>query len=258
LGERKRRVCRSLIGIVPFAIFAWASIVLSGGMSSPVRGDFAYYADKILTGPIVLLMLFLAMLVIDASRLCAAFISHLDETRSEWIKGAMNPSCSMIRLSEQWGLKPEHTAYWLDAQFVAQRTESIQKLIWYPVVPIFLLVVARSSVFDDWSHPAGLIATLTILLVYLISCAILLEYGAKKMRLKATRQLGEELRKLRGSFDSSKNPEIGQLQNLIKEIEELKQGAFLPLFKQPWVEAVLAMASGAGGLAWMGSILGTP
>jgi hypothetical protein len=95
-------------------------------------------------------------------------------------------------------------------------------------------------------------------MVYLISCAFLLEYGAKKMRQKATRQLGEELRNLRGCFDSSKNPEIDQLQNMIKEIEGLKEGAFLPLFKQPWVEALLAMAGGAGGLAWMGNILGTP
>jgi hypothetical protein len=258
MGERKRRVCRALIGIVPFLIFAWSSIILSGGMSTPARGDFAYYTDKILIGTTGLLMLFLAMLVIDASRLCAAFISHLDETQSDWLTGSRNPSCSMIHLSNQWGLKPAYTAYWLDTQFVAQRTEVIQRLIWYPVIPVFLLAIARSPVFDDWPHPMGLIATLGILIVYLISCAFLLEYGAKKMRDKASKQLGAELRKLRGSFGSGNNPKIGRLENLIKEIEGLKQGAFLPLFQQPWVEAVLAMSSGAGGLAWMGNLLGTP
>lgn len=45
---------------------------------------------------------------------------------------------------------------------------------------------------------------------------------------------------------------------MIKKIEDLRQGAFLPLFKQPWVEAVLALAGGAGGLAWFGNILGAP
>ena len=257
-GEHKRRICRTLMNMVPFLIFAWSSIVLSGGMTSPVRGDFAYYADKLITLPVVLLTLFLTVLVIDTSRLCAALISHLDETQSDWLTGSRNSSCTMIHLSNQWGLRSAHAAYWLDAQFVAQRTEVIQKLIWYPVIPIFLLIAARSPLFDDWSHPAGLIATLIILIVYLISCAFLLEYGAKMMRKKANCKLGEELRKLRGLVDSGNKSEIEQLENLIKEIEGLKKGAFLPLFQQPWVEAILALASGAGGLAWMGNILDTP
>jgi hypothetical protein len=258
LGEPKRRVCRTLLGIVPFMIFAWTSIVLSGGWSAPVRGDFAYYIDRALILPVGFLTLFLTILVIDASRLSAALISYLDDNQSDWITGTKNTSCKMIKLSNQWGLKSEHTAYWLDAQFIAERTDAIQKLIWYPLIPIFLLVIARSPIFDDWSHPAGLIATLTILLVYLITCAFLLEYGAKRMRGKASEQLGAELRALRGKSDSNDNPEIKRLENLIKEIEGLKRGAFLPLFQQPWVEAILALASGAGGLAWMGNILGTP
>lgn len=255
-GKFKRRICRSLKGFLVFILFAWFAMVLSGGLTIPARGEVAFIIDKLLIVTVALFMLLLTMLVVDAARLCAAFITHLSETQSNWEAGSNNLSCEMIQRANQWGLDGKHTAYWLDIQFVAQRTVAIQRLIWYPIIPIFLLVIARSPIFDDWSHPIGLEATLAILVAYLISCAFWLERGAKKMRDKATRKLGEELIKLRGV--NCLDPKIARLENMIQEIKEIKEGAFLPLFKQPWVEAILTLASGAGGLTWLGNFLGAP
>jgi hypothetical protein len=196
------------------------------------------------------------MLVVDASRLCAAFISNLSVAQSDWFTWNEESQAKMIHQANQWGLEKFYTAYWLDVQFVAHRTEVLQKMIWYPMIPLLFLVVARSPIFDDWSHPTALIATMVILVVYLISCSFLLERVAKNMRGKAIAKLGEELRILRGN--STNDPRIGRLENMIREIESLKRGAFLPVFQQPWVEAALALASGAGGLAWMGNFLGAP
>lgn len=84
-----------------------------------------------------------------------------------------------------------------------------------------------------------------------------LERGAKNMRHKAVEELGEELRALCGN--SGANPQaIAQLEKMIEEIEGVQRGAFLPFFRQPWVEAILALAGGAGGLAWFGNLHGLP
>lgn len=255
LGEFKRRFCRSFKGILVFFLFAGFSIALSGGLTVPARGDAAFLIDRLLIGTAIFFVLLLTMLVVDASRLCAAFISHLDEAQSDWATGSKNPSCEMIQQADMWRLNSSYIACWLDVQFVARHTKALQKLIWYPILPIFLLAIARSPIFDDWSHPPGLIATMGVLIVYLISCAFWLERGAKKMRRKATVHLGEELRTLY-HLPGDNLIKIGQLEKMIKEIEELKEGAFLPFFQQPWVEAVLTLASGAGGLAWLGNFLG--
>lgn len=257
LGEFKRRFCRSFKGIFVFVLFAGFSIALSGGLTVPARGDVAFLIDKLLIVTAILSMLLLTMLVVDASRLCVAFIFHLDEAQSDWVTGSKNPSCEMIQQADMWRLNASYIACWLDVQFVARRTKALQKLIWYPILPIFLLVIARSPIFDDWSHPPGLIVTMAILIAYLISCAFWLERGAKKMRRKAIGHLGEELRTLH-HLPGDNLIKIGQLEKMIKEVEELKEGAFLPFFQQPWVEAVLTLASGAGGLAWLGNFLGAP
>lgn len=274
LGRWKSRRSRSLIWLFLFASFAFLSITLSGGLPVPARGNFAYYFDKILIMFSGLATLYLTMLVVDSAKLCSIFISHLEEARSTWPAFTDNKGNDKYTQSaENWGLDRKYTVYWLDIQFIALRTASIQKLIWYPVVPLLFLMMARSPIFDDWTHPPGLIVAVLVLLLYLLSCAFSLEHGAKNMRSKATEKLYEELKALRGNQVSdpkdeelitpcikpASNPKtIDQLERMIKEIEGLKQGAFVPFFQQPWVEAVLALAGGAGGLTLFGNFLGTP
>lgn len=258
LGCWKSRRSRALVWASLFAAFAFLSITLSGGLPVPARGNFAYYSDKLLIIFSGLATLYLTMLVVDSAKLCSIFISHLEEARSIWPAFTDNKEKDKyIQSAESWRLDRSYTVYWLDIQFIALRTASIQKLIWYPVVPLLFLMLARSPIFDDWTHPPGLVISVLVLLLYLLSCAFSLEHGAKNMRSKATEKLYEELKALRGN-PASDPKTIDQLERMIKEIEGLKQGAFVPFFQQPWVEAVLALAGGAGGLTLFGNFLGTP
>lgn len=248
---------RCLPNLLFFMLFAVAAILLSGGVPAPTRGDAAFYADKWISAISGITGLFLTMFIVDASRLSYKLIKHLEgnnensnedtteDTPSDW------PSSS--RYAQDWGLRKDYVVYWIDIKFVADLTETIGSFIYYPIIVLLLLATARSSIFDDSVFSYGLAISISVLLLYLFSCAYLLQRGAKGMREKAITKLTKELRILQGNnttvLHANKNEkEISRLKVMIEEIENTRKGAFTPFLQQPPVTAVLAVIGGGGGL----------
>ena len=241
------RVMRSSLNLSIFVAFSYTAIMLSGGLPVPARGDLAFYSDKLIVFFSGISVLLLTMIVVDASRLGHRFIQHLS--------GNGEPSNWSIAASYSgdWGLDEDYIAYWIDVRFVADFTEIIGKFIWYPIISLLLMVAARSSVFDNSTLSSGLVISISILLLYLFSCAFWLQNGASGMREKALRELGKKLRLLRWKNipDEKKaqvEKEIAQVESMIEEIENIKRGAFTPFMQQPPVRAVLAILGGGSGL----------
>lgn len=236
------RVVRSLFNLVFFMTFSYCIILLSGGLPVPARGDLAFYLDKVIVFFAGISVLLLTMLVVDASRLGDRFITHLngDGKPSDW------PSDIVVAFANDWGINKDYVIYWIDVRFVAEFTEVIGKFVWYPIIPLLLMVAARSSIFDDSVFSYGLVISFSILLLYLFSCAFWLQSGANKMRAKAIGELNKKLRTLRGATAPRK--EIDRLERLIVDIEDIKKGAFTPFMQQPQVRAVLAVIGGGSGL----------
>ena len=86
-------------------------------------------------------------------------------------------------------IAPECVEDWLDINLVTQLTETMQPLIFGPVVCIALLVSARSPLIDDWDLPWRLEIVLLAMLLYAISTEVFLQRGAKNARKKAIVQL---------------------------------------------------------------------
>ena len=239
-GERSARFWRSALNTFIFMLFGLTAIMLSGGLPVPARGN-SFYIDVFLETACVIAVVFLIMWVVDAARLFSKFIMLLaEDKKSDW------PNIG----DKKWGWLQnyeDYVAYWIDIQFVAQYTKAMEKFIWYPIPPLLLMGTARSSVFDNWTFSAGLLASVAILLLYLFSIAFLLQYGAKEMRTKAVKKLGEELRKLRGQTEIDEK-KIAQLEKMIGEIKDNEEGAFTPFLRQPMVQALLAFLSGSGSL----------
>src|SRR5204862_4134021 len=117
--------------------------------------------------------------------------------------------------------------------FVAQRTQVVAPLIWYPLLVLTLIVLSRASLFDNWTWTPSLILVYAITGAWALGSAILLRRAAEQLRetalndLRRFRLLGQESEAKRQTFDE-----------LIAEIRDLKKGAFAPLTDQPFIRAV--------------------
>src|SRR6266542_591089 len=141
-------------------------------------------------------------------------------------------------------LSEEELSAYHEIFFVAQRTQAVAPLIWYPLLVLTLLVVARSSIFDDWTWPANLLLIYAITAAWALGSAFLLRRAAEQLRetalndLRRFRLFGREVEAKRQMFDE-----------LIAEIRDLKTGAFAPLSDQHFIRAVLFPGAALGLLA---------
>jgi hypothetical protein len=120
----------------------------------------------------------------------------------------------------------------------------VAPLIWYPLLVLTLIVVARAPLFDNWTWPVSLVLIYVIMAAWTLGSAILLRRAAEQLRetalndLRRFRLLGREVEAKREMFDE-----------LIAEICDLKTGAFAPLTDQPCIRAVLFPGAALGLLA---------
>jgi hypothetical protein len=144
-------------------------------------------------------------------------------------------------------LTEEELSRYRDIFFVAKRTEAVARLIWYPLIVLTLMFVARGSFFDKWTWPLSLILIFTLNAMWAIGSAAFLRRAAEQLRetaisnlqlLRVSSLLKPEPEKRRQSFDE-----------LIAEIRSLKKGAFAPLTEQPFIRAIIYPSGGLGLLA---------
>jgi len=221
-----------------YFVFAVTIFSLFPQPLAPARGDAAFKFDKIafILGGIGLLLL--SFYVVDAIQLNSNFIRMFGREVTKWKDEIVDRSHRQPPLTEE-----ELSAYH-EIFFVAQRTQAVAPLIWYPLLVLTLLVVARSSFFDNWTWPASLVLICAITAAWALGSAILLRRAAEQLRetalndLRRFRLLGRESEAKRETFDE-----------LITEIRDLKTGAFAPLTEQPFIRAVLFPGASLGLLA---------
>ena len=183
-------------------------------------------------------LLLLTFYVVDAIQLNSNFIRMFGREVTKWGRELVERSHRRPPLTEE-----ELSAYH-EIFFVAQRTKAVAPLIWYPLLVLTLVVVARSSFFDNWTWPGSLVLVFAITAAWALGSAILLRHAAEQLRetalndLRRFRLLGQESEAKRQTFDE-----------LMAEIRNLKTGAFAPLTEQPFIRAVLFPGAAFGLLA---------
>jgi len=232
------RFIRIGILFVLYSIFAFAILHLFPQPLSPARGETAFQIDNTvfyLAGGGLLLLSFY---VVDAIQLNSNFIRMFAREVTKWSREVVEQSHRHPPLTEK-----ELSAY-NEIFFVAQRTQVVAPLIWYPFVVLTLMIVARLSVFDNWTWPASLVLIYAIIAAWVLGSAILLRRAAEQLRetalndLRRFRLLGQESEAKRQTFDE-----------LMAEIRDLKMGAFAPLTEQPFIRAALFPGAALGLLA---------
>lgn len=223
-----------LHGLVFFAV-AFLVMVLSGFPGTPVRGEVALQLHIGILGVAVFFTIMLTLWVVENARLCERLIDNLSAKPSLWNKNAINWAIRDNKVAQ------ECVSDWLDIKLVSCLTKTLQPLIWGPVVCIFLLVLARSPVIDDWDLPWGLELVFVSLLMYAISAELFLQRGAKRARIKAIVQLNGKISVQRNRI----NPDEYAMKRIEAEIERimmLREGAF-----RPWYELPLLRSFGGAG-----------
>ena len=223
---------------VLYSIFAFTVLQLSPQPLAPARGATAFTIDTVvfyLTGVGLLLLTFY---VVDAIQLNSNFIRMFGREVTKWGRSVVDQSYRSPPLTEE-----ELSAYH-EIFFVAHRTQAVAPLIWYPLIVLTLLVVARASIFDNWTWPASLLLIYGITAAWALGNAILLRRAAEQLRetalndLRRFRLLGRDVEAKRQVFDE-----------LMGEIRDLKTGAFAPLSDQPFLRAILFPGAALGLLA---------
>jgi hypothetical protein len=221
-----------------FSIFAFTILHLFPQPPPPARGHSAFRIDKIVFYLAGVGLLLLSFYVVDAIQLNSNFIRMFGREVTKWGRGVVDRSHLSPPLTEK-----ELSAYH-EIFFVAQRTQAVAPLIWYPLLVLTLLVVARAPLFDNWTWPASLVLIYVITAAWALGSAILLRRAAEQLRetalndLRRFRLLGRDVEAKRQMFDQ-----------LIAEIRDLKTGAFAPLTDQPFIRAVLFPGAALGLLA---------
>jgi hypothetical protein len=232
------RLVRVTVLVAIYFLFASGIFALFPRPSAPARGDTALTADTWILGLAVFGMIILTFYVVDAIRLASNFIRIVTGGVTEWEQGV---SVAGERIPP---LTRKDLVRYYDIAFVAERTEVVAGLIWYPLIVLAVMIVARSSYFDNWTWPFSLLLILCLNALWAFGAAVLLRRAAEQLRTEAISKL-QSLR-----VASYNNPDRRQMfDELIDEIRALKKGAFAPLSEQPFIRAIILPSGGLGLLA---------
>ena len=136
---------------------------------------------------------------------------------------------------------------WLDVRLIGAVTRPVGNLVWYPVLVLVMIALARHTLFDAWSMPPALILIMALAITYAVGCAWALRRAAERVREDAIRQISGAI--LRAQGLSNRKECLDQLKTMLEQVVATREGAFRPFTQQPVVHALLTLASSVSGLA---------
>ncbi|MEO8626689.1 MAG: hypothetical protein ABI612_01110 [Betaproteobacteria bacterium] len=233
-GSTKQRVKRVAVYAVLYFLFSFF-LFLIWPADAPARGDFAFLADKAIMRMCAFAFTVLLGYVVDALLLCNRCIGSLVERPVQW-------SGETLAIYEpQLGLAKMHVQEWITIQAIADRTQAVGRLIYWPFAILFLIILARNSLFERWSTPPSVVLSIGISAAIVIYAAIKLRRTTEAMRSAYMDRLNSARLIARGSGDAAL---AGQLDLLIDQSKTLKRGAFAPYSDQPFIRAMLLPLAG--------------
>ncbi|MDF9620776.1 hypothetical protein P5705_24280 [Pseudomonas entomophila] len=230
--------------LIRAALLTWIFLVITSLLfvlwpmdSDPIRGTLQLRFWSWL--PSTLAFNFLVFWVVDANWLLTRFIRQLSNDFSIWPRG--------LRLEHKriFG-QPTHPCIdeLAGLTLVAKRTAAVSRLIYAPTIVLVILIVSRSSLFDNWSTPPSMIIMFVLNGVILLSSALSLRRAAERARTAGLQRVDRYL--LETPESSAKYSKF----RLIRErIVALNSGAFSRYADEPLVRALLLALTGIGGSA---------
>ena len=249
-----RRVVRVLVlSLVLWTVVSALYIATGGGGNSPVRdSELArmYLELRLLA---VLVGGMLAFAVLDVALECRSFIDRLSRA-SVATEPVRWPDQVAASFHAHLQLDPDRLSPWIALSVISEHADLVMRLVVYPMIVLVVLVVARLPWLDTISLPPSILILYLVFAFYIFFVAVGIQRAANAAKV-LTREHYQTL------LDGNRNaPEpdtraISQLECLIRQINELHDGAFKPLPARPLVRMALLPfgALGMGLLELFGS-----
>ena len=240
--------------VLLFSLAAGALLGLTGYPHNPARGATAVALEQVVRLSLLLLFLLVLFAVNDAIRLCRNLVVALTTPRAagDWPPEACRDFGESLGLPEDLPAPARDALLdaWIDTRFAAEITADIGPLLLFPFVLLGLLIAAYWPVTDNWDLAPGLVVVMAASFVLACINAIEMQRAASRARRSALQRLGAMALRA-GAGGDPKGPSVPFLQALIRSVETLREGAFVPFVEQPLVRAALIPFSSAGGLYLM-------
>lgn len=229
-----RRVFGAFGYAVVFYFFGTLLFIVWGFPHTPFRGKTLDSLDVLLTRCVLVpAFVFLLFLVVDAVWKTVELVErafHEDPERHElW------PVEIRALFERRFAIDRDELHEWVGMRFIDGLTEAIYRVIGYPLMIALLMVLARSSYFDDWVMP------LAFKLVILFSLALLffsdyrLKKAADQARAHALKALNHRVVQYQGQGQAlaAKAEQTQRLIGMIERSDDVVYRAFTqrPIFR---------------------------
>jgi hypothetical protein len=118
---------------------------------------------------------------------------------------------------------------------------------------IALIVVSRSRLFANFGLSIPDLVTMGIGVLVVVACAVALRLSAEDSRKKARQRLNDQIAAAKNLDDGGLL--AGQLEMVLRRIEEMRDGALSPPSQQPLVRAMLLPLGSIGGTTFLEYLL---
>lgn len=119
---------------------------------------------------------------------------------------------------------------------IAERTRAVDKLIYYPMFCIMLMLFAKIAYFDNQEFPLSKGITFGAAISFLFLSGFVLRREANELKLSVKKSV----RNMRVNNNAK------EIDKIIKRIDEIDEGAFQPMFEQPVMQALLIILASIG------------
>jgi hypothetical protein len=240
-GRWWMRCLRAVLGTTLMMLLVGGTLALIFGaqMFDPARGGRAHSLFDRISEFEVFTNLFLTFLVADAALYSRAFIKRLTKISTHW------PDLTLEQYGLRFRLNDAHDlADWIDIRFLAERTGSVTRLVYFPFLTWAVLIFSRSPLLDNFSTPLALVLAQAAGLAVIIGAMLGYRSTAEYARRVACRHIMNRIVAAKGR---GADATAEQLDQLLTDMRELREGAFAPWSSQPIVRAVLLPLLTYGG-----------
>lgn len=237
-GATEQRFLRTVSYVILYLAFSSILFALLGPPSSPCRGELACGIGGATIGIGVLLMLITLFLVVDAARLCICWVDSMRVQDLDWSRSQIDNFVQTLRLPSK------HAEAWIVVHLIGERTAAVTRLIYYPVIIILLMLLSRSTYFDNWDFPQALAIVIGLNFAIALGSIIRLNHIAKSVRHDVLKGLQAEVLAADRPASAEYKATPSERNELVKQLEALRIGAYLPVWDQPPVRATLMLLGG--------------
>jgi len=228
-----------------YLFFCCILFMILGPPNISARGEMIINLNKMVLVPAVI-SLMLLFLVLDESRLCTTWIYKFIDQKIKW---GQLPQTKFKEYDEAYH---PYISQWLNLQLVASRTHVVSKLIYFPFFIIVLMLLSRSTYFDNWAFPLALVIIFGTNILITLFCATRLRQAAEKLREATMKNLSHNIIELKSAPGDTKSKgvtskqKIELIKNLIENVSNVNSGAFRPLKDQYFVRATIIVMGAVG------------